>query len=48
MYDRAVNGPTSSGPNPVRSRKYKPEPESYFEAQIRPEKVWKLRLVWKI
>ena len=26
--DRVVNGPTSSGPNPARTRKYKPEPEN--------------------
>ena len=25
---RVVNGPTSSGPNPARARKFKPEPEN--------------------
>ena len=39
---RVVNGPTSSGPNPARTRKYKPEPENQFEAQIKPEKTRKL------
>ena len=26
-YLRVVNGPTSLGPNPARTRKYKPEPD---------------------
>ena len=34
--------PTSLGPNPARTRNYKPEPENKFEALIMPEKKRKL------
>ena len=27
-HNIVVNGPTSSGPNPARTQKYKPEPEN--------------------
>ena len=41
-YTRVVNGQTSSGPNPRIYARTRPEPESYFEAQIMPEKARKL------
>ena len=49
VSNRVVNGPTSSGPNPARTRIYKPEPKSLFLAQTMPEKKnWKLSYVLKI
>ena len=33
---------SGSGPNPARTRKFKPEPENSFKAQIMPEKTRKL------
>ena len=34
---RVVNGPTSSGPNPARSRKYKPEPGPSRKINLKPK-----------
>ena len=33
---RVVNGPTSSGPNPARTRKYKPEPSPKPKTNFKP------------
>ena len=35
---KVVNGPTSSGSNPARIRKYKSEPENELKALITPDK----------
>ena len=39
---KVVNGPTILGQNPTQTRKYRSEPENYFETQIMPEKARKL------
>ena len=33
---RVVNGPTSLGPNPARTRKYKPEPDPNPKTNLKP------------
>ena len=37
-YVRVVNGPTNSGPNPARIRKYKPEPKTNLKSKSCPKK----------
>ena len=37
MQTRVVNGPTSSGPNPIRTRKYKPEPGPNPKTNLKPK-----------
>ena len=37
MQNRVVNGPTSSGPNPARTRKYKPEPGPNPKINLKPK-----------
>ena len=34
---RVVNGPTSSGPNPARTQKYKPEPGPKPKTNLKPK-----------
>ena len=36
-YTRVVNGSTRSGPNPARTRKCKPEPESNLKLYMSPK-----------
>ena len=48
LQSRIVKGPTTSGPNPARTRKYKPEhglnPKSNLKPPIMPEKKTKVKL----
>ena len=37
VRSRVVNGPTSSGPNPARTRKYKPEPGPNPKTNLKPK-----------
>ena len=37
MHTRVVNGPTSSGPNPARTRKCKPKPETNLKPKSCPK-----------
>ena len=39
---RVVNGPTSSGPNPTQTRKYKPKPVPNPKTNLKPEETCKL------
>ena len=37
IRSRVVNGPTSSGPNPARTRKYKPEAGQNPKTNLKPK-----------
>ena len=43
---RIVNGPTNSGPNPTRTRKYKPEPGPKSKTNLKPKSYPKKNESW--